>query len=298
MDPTFETIESDVDCSFRCHRFFCHNFADDHTWHYHPEYELTWIVDSSGTRFIGDNIEPFSPGDLVMLGPNLPHCWHNDVISDEPEMQNEIFVVQFRKEFLGRDFLNLPEAVPIKYLLERSKNGIAISGQAADEVKQLLRSMLGAKNLQRTILLLQILDTLAQSRKVCTLASENYHLENDISPLNRNRIEQIHKYVREHLGEEINQTDAAKIASLTPPAFSRFFKKTTGLTFAKFVNLLRINEACRLLAIDEIEITEIAYACGYNNISNFNRQFLSIKRMNPSDYKAHWIKLMAKDHSH
>ena len=293
MDPKFEAVASDVNSSFRCHHFTCNSFAEDHTWHYHPEYELTWIIRSSGTRFIGDSIELFSPGDLVLVGSNLPHCWHNDVIPDASGANTETMVIQFRREFLGNDFLDLPEAVPIKYLLKRATNGIAIENDASATVIQLLKTMDQANNLQRTIILLQILNTLAHSKDIRPLASDNYHLENDINPINRSRIEKIHKYVREHLGEEINQTDIAEIASLTPSAFSRFFKKASGLTFVKFVNLLRINEACRLLVIDEMEITDIAYVCGYNNISNFNRQFLSIKGMNPSDYKAHWLKLTA-----
>ncbi|TQV80104.1 AraC family transcriptional regulator [Exilibacterium tricleocarpae] len=295
MDPKFEAIESDANSSFRCHHFYCTSFADDHTWHYHPEYELTWIIQSSGTRFVGDSIEHFSPDDLVLVGPNLPHCWYNDLIPRTPDSHTETMVVQFRKDFLGHDFLRLPESVPIKYLLERAKNGIAIEADTAVKIRKLLRDMLAAGSLERMIILLQILHALASSKDIRTLTSEKYHLENDINPLNRSRIERIHKYVREHIGEEISQTEIAKLAALTPPAFSRFFKKATGLTFVKFVNLLRINEACRLLVIDEMEITEIAYACGYNNISNFNRQFLSIKGLNPSDYKAHWVKLMEND---
>ncbi len=292
MDPKFETIASDTNSSFRCLRFSCPSFAEDHTWHYHPEYELTWIVKSSGTRFVGDNIELFSPGDLVLVGPNLPHCWHNDVIPQNNGSNTITMVVQFRKDFLGRDFLELPESLPIKYLLERATNGLAIENNAASQVRSLLEDMNNENSLDRTIILLQILNILANTKDLRSLASDDYHLENDINSQNRSRIERIHKYVRDHLSEEINQTEVANLAALTPSAFSRFFKKASGLTFVKFVNLLRINEACRLLVIDEMEITEIAYSCGYNNISNFNRQFLNIKGMSPSDYKSHWFKLM------
>src|ERR1700730_1970414 len=116
MHPMFEAVHSDADSSFRCLQFSCKNFSDDHTWHYHPEYELAYVVSSEGTRFVGDSIQPYRPGDLVLLGPNLPHCWDDEPHADGVSLP-ELIVIQFNQNCFGEGFLSLAEAAPIKRLL-------------------------------------------------------------------------------------------------------------------------------------------------------------------------------------
>lgn len=293
MEPKFETVEVDAASSFRSMWFTCPSLADDHTWHYHPEFELTWIVRGHGTRFIGDNIEPFRDGDVVLVGPNLPHCWHDEHIDgdDAPEA----VVVQFRPETFGRDFLDLPEFESIKRLFRASKCGLHIEGETAECVQAQMRSLFEKKGIARLIALLEILSVLAEGdHDVRFLASPDYHITNDVTEVNRQRIELIHRHVRQHLDSEINQSDVARLVGLTPPAFSRFFRRATGQTFVGFVNILRINEVCRAMTESSECITRIAMNCGYNNIANFNRQFLAIKSMNPSQYRERHLRLQHK----
>ncbi|HEX6833106.1 MAG TPA: AraC family transcriptional regulator [Rudaea sp.] len=290
MEPRFETVEADAASSFRCLWFSCESFAEDHTWHYHPEFELILIVGSRGTRFVGDNIEAYREGDLVLIGPNLPHCWHNETGADG--VRPEAVVVQFRPETFGHDFLDLPEFEPIKRLFRASKCGLHIEGETAERVEAQMRALFDKKGIARLIALLDILRVLAESEHdLRYLASPDYHITNDITEVNRQRIELIHRYVRQNLGCEINQSDVARLVGLTPPAFSRFFRRATGQTFVGFVNILRINEVCRTMTESSECITNIAMNCGYNNIANFNRQFLALKGMNPSQYRERHLRL-------
>ena len=285
MEPRFETVQVDAASSFRSMWFTCESFSEDHTWHYHPEFELTWVLRSGGTRFIGDSIEPFHAGDLVLVGPNLPHCWHSET-DREADGAPEAIVLQFRPETFGHDFLDLPEFEPIKRLFRASKRGLQIEGETAREAQTLMRGLFGRKGISRLIGLLDVLRVLAEAENdLRHLASADYHVTNDITELNRQRIDLIHRHVRQHLGSDINQADVARLVGLTPPAFSRFFRRATGQTFVGFVNILRINEVCRAMLEGSECITSIAMRCGYNNIANFNRQFLAQKGMNPTQYR-------------
>jgi AraC-like DNA-binding protein len=302
MEPKFETVEADAASSFRCLWFTCTSFAEDHTWHYHPEFELIWILRSHGTRFVGDNIEAYRAGDLALIGPNLPHCWHDEPEGDEEKP--EVIVVQFRPETFGGGLLDLPEFEPIKRLLRASKCGLHVEGETATLVQRQMRSLMQKKGMARLIDLLDILRQLAEAdNDLRYLASLDYHITNDITEVNRQRIELIHRHIRQNLGSEINQADVARLIGLTPPAFSRFFRRATGQTFVGFVNILRINEVCRKMTESNECITNIAMNCGYNNIANFNRQFLALKGMNPTQFRERHLRLkqnailFASDHA-
>jgi AraC-like DNA-binding protein len=290
MEPKFETVEVDAASSFRSMWFSCASFAEDHTWHYHPEFELTWVARSHGTRFIGDNIEPYQAGDVVLLGPNLPHCWHSE--TDANQQGPEVVVLQFSPATFGGDLLDLPEFEAVKRLFRASKCGLHVEGETAILVQNQIRSLFEKKGMARLLCLLDILRSLSESEHdLRYLASTDYHITNDITEINRQRIEQIHRHVRQNLDGEINQAEVAKLICLTPPAFSRFFRRATGQTFVGFVNILRINEVCRLMTQSNECITNIAMNCGYNNIANFNRQFLALKGMNPSQFRERHLRL-------
>lgn len=286
MDANFETVQSDTGSSFRSLWFTCASFAEDHTWHYHPEFELTYIIRSQGTRFVGDSIESYSPGDLVLVGPNLPHCWHDEYPGQGPQSGPELIVLQFRSDLFGNDFLSLPELTAVRRLFTAASCGLHVQGETASRVRRLMEDIFDRHGLARLLRLLEIVETMARfpqdSRR---LASADYHVENDITEANRQRIELIHRYVRENLARDVSQAEIADLVGLTPAGFSRFFRNATGHTFVAFVNLLRISKACRALMESDDSVTEIALTCGYNSIANFNRQFLAIKGMNPTQFR-------------
>jgi AraC-like DNA-binding protein len=283
MDPRFESVHSDIDSSFRCLRFSCDRFSDDHAWHYHPEYELTWIIRSEGTRFVGDSIQPYGVNDLVLVGPDLPHCWH-----DEPTANGsgppDLIVAQFQANCFGEDFLKLVAAQGLRKFLTRAQQGIAFDSRCASQVGPLLISMTEERGLHRLAKLLDVLVILSEAANTRTLASRNYQLNNDITPVSRFRIEKVHRYIRKNMAGDISQAEIAAALGMSSPAFSRFFKAAMGQTFVNFVNILRVNEACRLLS-GARPITEIAMECGYQNLSNFNRQFLALRGINPTEFR-------------
>lgn len=283
MNPQFETVSPEAGSSFNFTHFQCESFAADHTWHYHPQYELTWITRSSGTRFVGNSIQPYEPGDLVLIGPGLPHCWHNDDHGETGE-QPELFLLQFDEDVLGERFFALPEARGLRDMLRESARGLHFPSGLVDSVGPLLRRLEHARSVERIILFLDILGTLATSARK-PLAAEDYQMANDISPANRSRIEKVHRFVRDHLRDDICQAEVADRLNMTPSAFSKFFRSATGHTFVNFINILRINEACRLLSTTDANITQIAMQTGYNNISHFNRQFFQLKATTPSDFR-------------
>lgn len=286
VEPKFENVQKDSESSFCSLWFSCASLAEDHTWHYHPEFELTWVMRSQGTRFVGDSIERFGANDLVLIGPNLPHCWHDETDGNSQGDGSEAVVLQFRPESFGNDFLGLPELAPINRLFRSSKCGLHIQGNTATHVQGLMKAVFRKTGLERLMGLLEILQVMARvPGDLRSLASADYHITNDITETNRQRIEFIHRYVRKNLGREVSQAEIAGLVSLTPPAFSRFFRRATGQTFVGFVNILRINEVCRLLMESDQPITDIAMNCGYNNVANFNRQFLALKGMNPTRFR-------------
>lgn len=283
MDPRFELIQSDADSSFRFLHESCPRFEADHAWHYHPEYELTWVIRSRGVRFVGDSIEPYEPGDLVLVGPDLPHRWRSDPTEDRRH-QPEWIVVQFDGGLFGAQLMALPEAGPVRNLLRAAAAGLHFDGEAAAHAGQLLRAMTAQSGMSRLARLLEVLDGLGRA-PAAPLASQDYLRDGGRSRLNRQRLAVVNAYVRENLDGAIRQAEIAGKLAMSPPAFSRFFRAATGTTFVSFVNLLRVGEACRRLADTSQSVTEIAMECGYRNLSNFNRQFLALKGMPPSDYR-------------
>lgn len=286
MKPNFETIQADVDSSFRSMRFACASFAENHSWHYHPEFELTWIIRSQGTRFIGDSIAPYRADDLALIGPNLPHCYLDEPAATGSNPGPDLVVLQFRPEIFGVDFLGLPESRQINQLLLAAERGLHVQGETSSKVRDLMLLTLQKQGMARLMCLLDILQTLAEGRRnLRSLASADYHINSDITENGRGRIELIHRHVRENLARPISQREIAALVNLTPQPFSRFFRQATGQTFVRFVNLLRINAVCRLLLENDDCITSIAMNCGYNNIAHFNRQFMAIKGMTPRQFR-------------
>ncbi len=283
MEPSFESVQNNEGSSFSCFRVICEDLTEDHGWHYHPEYELVWHIKGGGTCFVGDWVESYSSGDMMLIGPNLPHCWHSSPLS--PEEDSELIVIQFSAQCFGSGFMELPESSLINRLLLNARRGLSISGETALAAADLVNDLSRQQGMEKLLGLISLLNCLALSEELQALATPDYNLHSDINETNRRRIERIYEFVRTNLGEEIHQPDIAERVGLTSQGFSRFFKKATGLTFVKFVNMIRINEACRLLVRENLDITQIAYICGYQNISNFNRRFQALKGMTPSDFR-------------
>lgn len=251
--------------------------------HFHPEYEIMMSLKSRGIRFVGDNISDYKEGDLVFLGPNLPHYWHKSVdgiYGDEPV---HAIVIQFSGDLLGQPQLDMVEFSAIKSLFERSVYGLAFSADTFTLVNGKIRSALHANGFERIMCLFEILHTLAATKDWQTLATHGYkptlnHSDND-------RIEKIYRYILDNYLGSIDLGEAASLISMSKSAFCHFFKKRTRKNFAQFVNETRIGHAAKMLIETSRNISEICYASGFNNLSNFNRRFKVIKKMSPAEYR-------------
>ncbi len=272
MKPQKELIEPGPEASFYCYRRVSKQF--EFNWHYHAEYELTWISKGEGQRFVGDHVSEFQPGELVLLGPQLPHTW----TSRGP---GEAVVVQFLDRSLGEGVLERPEMRPVRTMLHRSQRGLQFDPTAfAARLDAMPQQQPG----QRFVSLLSLLYDLSQSRDVRELASMGYRFTPQ--PGDDQRIDRVCQYVHKQLHETIEQKEAARLAHLTPSAFSRFFRRATGHRFVDYVCQRRIAEACRLLAETDQPITTISFDVGFATLSNFNRRFRHLQGMSPRQYRA------------
>lgn len=289
MDPQYEAVELEGNSVIKTFSLQCAVLQDDHAWHYHPECELTYILKGEGTRFIGDNVQHFGPGDLVFSGPNLPHCWTNDDTDDKDPQRNSLLVLQFKPECFGSDFIISPDAQSLVELIEYSKRGLRFSGPVVEQVGAAIERLQGESGLTRLTTFVHLLDLLVQAENVEELTSELY--VNDTRDFHGGRMGKVMAYVKQNLSEDIKQSEVADLVSMTPQGFSRFFRATTGRTFVSFVNVMRIMEACRLLVSTDEDIIDIAFQCGYANLSNFNRRFSELKQTTPREYRSQHSKL-------
>lgn len=254
-------------------------------WHFHPEYELTYIAQSSGQRFAGDSIERYRDGDLVLLGPNLPHTWMSDDATNGTSRTNKhrAIYAQFPGDFAGADFFDKPELAGIARLLERAAQGLRFRGKTQQRAARLMPELLAASGLSRLLKLLEILDLLARSKSARALSSKTF--APSLKRHDERRIDAVCRYINEHFAQPIGQPDAARRTHLSVSAFSRFFKKSLGRTFSEYVNELRVGQACRLLIESDKSVAEIAFGSGFENLSNFNRRFRALKKISPREYR-------------
>jgi AraC-like DNA-binding protein len=253
-------------------------------WHFHPEFELHHVVSTYGKYFVGDFIGSFEPGNLVLTGPNLPHNWVSDVPPDT-QIPLRSRVLQFSEAFVNDAMAFLPELGSLRDTLERSRSGVLFPTETSARVGAMLKDLVGAKGIRRVAIFMGIIDALSRAPDAKALTSAGYLP--DPSGFMSTGINEALAYINDNLTEPFRETDLAAIAGLTPCAFSRSFRRHTGMALVQYVNRLRINLACQLLMGDaDIKITAVCFSSGFNNISNFNRQFLAQKGMPPSRFRA------------
>jgi AraC-like DNA-binding protein len=253
-------------------------------WHFHPEYEIQLITTTTGKYFVGDHIGNFTPGNLVMMGPSLPHNWVSDVPSGE-RVEERCLILQFDAEFIDKAIEVFPELRRMEALLDDSRWGLLFTAEIGNAAEPIMRELLGAQGMRRITLFVALLDLLTQAGDRTKLASDAYRA--DPSRYAETRINHVLSYIGKNLSQELREAELAQLAGQSISAFSRYFRRHTGLPFVQYVNRLRITLACQLLMSGELNITDICYQVGFNNLSNFNRQFLLLKDMSPSKWRAY-----------
>ncbi|MCK0146713.1 AraC family transcriptional regulator [Arenibacter sp. F26102] len=252
-------------------------------WHYHPELELVVILKSEGTCFVGDCSEKFQAGEIVLLGENLPHMWlsDEDYFQFNPNLSAKACVMHFKTDYLGSQFFVTPEMQHIYGLFERARNGIKFFNIDKELIKE-VTNMLKLKGFDKTLAFLTILNKLSRHRSFKLLASQGFINTYELSE-NKN-LDNIHAYIFKNFYKTITLKEVARIAHMNTSAFSRFFKRVKGTTFTRYVTEIRIGYACKLLLEGESSISTVCYESGFNNISNFNRQFRLIMNCSPSTF--------------
>ena len=278
LKASLEVISAPQSASFVIQRFDKKGF--EAPFHYHPEYELTYITEGEGRRFVGNNMSGFQNNDIVLIGSNLPHCWK---LAKKNSKAGSI-VIQFRSEFLRNDFFKFPEMNNIQKLLVRCGSGIEFNGKIKDMVKENMISALTEKNdFKKLMILLNILNKLSLTKDFNLLNKNNITAEQ--SDDNRERISKVFAYIVDHFRNEVSLDKAAQTIGMTPNAFCKYFKKITRKTFMETVIDYRINFATQQLIETDKSIADICFDCGFRDISHFYKMFTFRKQISPSGYR-------------
>lgn len=282
MKPVLEHLPKENEESFVVKYFDYSSYPTP--WHYHPEYELVLVTESTGKRFIGDNITNFAPGNLAFIGPNLPHTYQNDEVylKAKSKLRAKSIVVHFSEESLGKDFFSLPESQPIKNLFNKSVKGIDVIGQTNTAISKKLHEIIHLSGLKRWFCLMEILVMLAESKELSSICKTSLIGNNEKES---KRLSVVMNWILQEYEKEIRIAEAAAMCGMSENAFSRFFSQRTRKTFSGYITELRLHKACKLLKENELSVTSICYDCGFNNVSNFNRQFLKEYKMSPVKYR-------------
>lgn len=282
MKPQFLKISPSADASINLYEQDVPYFATP--WHYHPEHEIVFIKKSVGKKYVGSNISDFGPGDLCMIGSLLPHFYKNTsaYYEEGSGLEASSYVIHFREDCFGENFWELPEMMSVQKLLLRSKKGLQFGKKVALQAKPLLTELFSKSDMPKVVAFLKVIHLLSSTDDYTYLNENSIELRNESDS---DRIKKVYEHVMQHFKEDICLKDAAQLASMSESAFSRYFKKRTRLTFSSFLTGVRLDYACRRLRETDKSIAEIAFESGFNNLSNFNRQFKLSKRMTPFAYK-------------
>ena len=263
------------------------NAKFDYPIHCHPEYEINLVMNTSGTRVVGDDEEAFDELDLVMTGPFVPHVWKSELVT------NHVITIQFSSDLLSFQMINKRLFMPIKQLLIDSMQGLCFYGPEAEHIRNEIVEITRMQGFQTATKFLNILNLLAYAPRR-KLVSNMYESENLVNSSKSRRITKACKYIEENISGKISLSDVAMLVNMSESAFSHFFKKKTGISFITYVNNLRVAKACDLLASTSLSASEICYDCGFNNKSNFIRIFTKRKNMTPIEYRNHISQILIK----
>lgn len=280
MKITFEKVVPKADSSFAILEKRAKVF--DGRFHFHPEFEITLIESSTGLRVVGDSIESFTPGDLVLLGENLPHQYASDSVS--PETPAVAKVIQFRRDFVGATILQAPESKRIASLLEKSRRGLKFREPAVAAARPLIEKIFALSGFERLLRLLELLDLLSRDGSAAPIASAGYTAK--LSSREGDTIDKALQYLNQRFDQPVALEDLCRCLHVSPATCNRLFQKSIGRSFKTVLIEIRISHACRLLLESDQSIIEIAYASGFTNLSNFNRQFKQLKVHTPKAYRS------------
>lgn len=285
MKLEFEQIRSSshesLAVSVGCRRHF------NGPYHFHPELELTYIEHGHGTRLVGSHLSHFESGNLALIGSNVPHYYANDLNDSRGHDWARSIVLQFHANCLGEAFFLMPETQSVAQLFTRAQCGLNIIGATKHTVVGKLKQVAQVSGYQRLMIFLEILGVLSQTpEEVQSLAQDQQSRR--MTEYEAIRMDKAFRYLNTHSREVIYLKDVARIAGMTASSFSRFYKQMTGKSFQHTLIEIRLLDACQELMATDHSISEVCFATGFNNLSNFNRQFKRVKGISPKVFRAKW----------
>jgi AraC-like DNA-binding protein len=253
-------------------------------WHNHPEYELVFIKKGWGRFSIGDHIDHFEPGHIAFIGPFIPHEYicDQECYADHNNMQSECIVIQFDHTFLGEQFFQLPENKPLLTILDHAKYGLSFSKDSRKKVADIMGAMIKMSDTERLYALFQIFSLFTKKLHYEPLSTPQFvtsFLSDENKVMNK-----VVQYMMQNFQKNIRVNDLLAIAHMSNSSFCNLFKETYRMTFKDYLLKVRVGYACRQLMEDNKSIAEIAFKSGFENLSNFNRQFKKIKNLTPKEY--------------
>lgn len=254
-------------------------------WHFHAEVELIHFKKGQGTQFVGDSINRFKAGDVVLVGANLPHYWRFDDIyfEEDAEETADVRVAHFCENFWGEGFLHLPENIHLKNLLDKARRGVQVEGEARKKVADLLERLLQVDGMPRILLLIEALYVLSEYDQLKSLSSMGF--KHNLPDTEHERVNLIYEYSLQHFKRAIQLEEIAAVANISPNSFCRFFKSRTRKTYSRFLIEIRVGHACKLLIENNLSIKQICYESGFNNFTSFYKYFKLITGKSPLGYQ-------------
>jgi AraC-like DNA-binding protein len=282
-------LQPETDKSFIVH----HEVSPFAPWHHHPEYELVLILKGKGRRMVGDSVDRFVENDLIFTGPFLPHQWLCDVYyNGHPDnYKEEAFVIQFVYDFLGERFFEITENSALKRFLVGSSRGCKFYGDARKKITSILLKMIDAGDVGRLFGLLSIFAVFASTSEFSYLSSPA-SVDSFMQKENE-AMQKALQHIMQNFQKEIKIKDLLEITNLSYASFYNYFKRNYKVPFKEYLLDIRVDYACKLLKDEALNISEVAYSCGFENLSNFNRQFKRIKNTTPSLFQKQLLETRA-----
>jgi AraC-like DNA-binding protein len=263
----------------------------DPVWHAHSEYQLFVVLEGTGTRFIGDSIKAFMPGELIFTGPHLPHLWRSDeaYFEKKSSLMTDGIVIYFNENFLGEHIMEKEEMAALKKMFTKSMRGLEFYGPPKTQVIQMMQELTQMHGIPSVIQLLHILEILANTKEYNYISSKAY--DGSFNQDETDRMNLVYEYILKNFRQKILLEELADLLHMTPTSFSRYFTMKNNKPFSKFVSEIRIKHACKLLTETDNSIEQICYECGFNTLSNFNKQFKDIMLQKPTQYKKEFMSI-------
>lgn len=265
-------------------------------WHYHPEVEIMYILEGTGTRFVGDHVENYEEGDLCIVGAHLPHEWRNDKVFFEKEstLRASCYCLFFLPELFGKNLMEIQEMSHIKGLLEKAKRGVKFVGRSREEIVTLIRAYVKETGAARIAKLILLLERMATTEEYEVLASVGY-TRHAVNSEDFERFNKVYQYILRNFSRPIRLDEVSSLIGLTPNAFCRYFRERTKKTFVQYLNDVRIGHAKKLLIEGKMTISSLSLDSGFNNLSNFIELFKRSTGMSPSEYQRRYRRMNKKE---